>query len=190
MEKKDKKLAVINAAIKLFMEKGFDATSTASIAKEAGVATGTLFHYFKTKEELINSIYKETKAVWREETTKGFKEGEGIKEQTKRLFINSIDWALKRPEHYTFYKLFANSPQITDETRSEIEEHLGFMLQMVEAGQKQGIVKQGSAELIVSVGHGITNSVIEYLLQNPKKRQNRYFMETAFSMLWHSFEKK
>lgn len=190
MEKKDKKTTIINAAIKLFMEKGFDATSTASIAKEAGVATGTLFHYFKTKEELINCIYRETKAVWKEETIKGFKEDDGIKEQTWRLFINSIDWALNRPEHYTFYKMFANSPQITSETKQEIEEQRAFMHQMIEAGQKEGIIKQGSVELMITVGNGITYSIIEYLLLNPKKRRNKFFIENAFSMLWDSIIKK
>jgi len=46
---KDKRTAIIEAALKLFTERGFHGTSTAQISKEAGVATGTLFNYFPTK---------------------------------------------------------------------------------------------------------------------------------------------
>ena len=54
---KEKELQILNASLKLFVENGFHGTSTAEISKSAGVATGTLFHYFKTKEELINRLY-------------------------------------------------------------------------------------------------------------------------------------
>ena len=57
----DKKTAIMEAVLKLFTERGFHGTSTAQISKEAGVATGTLFNYFPTKEDLINSLYIEVK---------------------------------------------------------------------------------------------------------------------------------
>ncbi|MDD3246000.1 MAG: TetR/AcrR family transcriptional regulator [Methanosarcina sp.] len=50
----DKRTAIIETALKLFTERGFHGTSTAQISKEAGVATGTLFNYFPTKEDLVN----------------------------------------------------------------------------------------------------------------------------------------
>jgi AcrR family transcriptional regulator len=56
----EKKQQIMNAALKLFVENGFHGTSTAEIAKTAGVATGTLFHHFKTKQELINNQHFST----------------------------------------------------------------------------------------------------------------------------------
>ena len=53
MNKRD---LLIEAAIELFGEFGFWNTSTASVAKKAGVATGTLFNHFKTKDELIDEV--------------------------------------------------------------------------------------------------------------------------------------
>lgn len=44
---------ILRTAIKLFARHGFDRTSTAAIADEAGVSQGILFHYFKTKENLF-----------------------------------------------------------------------------------------------------------------------------------------
>ena len=50
MSKIDKKQAILDTALTLFVSQGFYATSTASIAKTAGVATGTLFHHFASKK--------------------------------------------------------------------------------------------------------------------------------------------
>jgi AcrR family transcriptional regulator len=48
-----KKEAILQATQALFAEKGFDGTSTAEIAQRAGVAHGTVFHHFQTKENLL-----------------------------------------------------------------------------------------------------------------------------------------
>ncbi len=52
----EKQLKIIEAAIEIFSEKGFAATSTNEIAKKAGVAEGTIFRHYKTKKELLVSI--------------------------------------------------------------------------------------------------------------------------------------
>jgi len=49
----DKKQLILGTALKLFVEAGFHGTATSKIAAEANVANGTLFNYFRTKEELI-----------------------------------------------------------------------------------------------------------------------------------------
>ncbi|MDY6844372.1 MAG: TetR/AcrR family transcriptional regulator [Thermodesulfobacteriota bacterium] len=54
-----KKEAILKAAIQLFAERGFSATATSMIAKRAGVAEGTIFHHFKTKEGILMSIIDE-----------------------------------------------------------------------------------------------------------------------------------
>ena len=59
-EMKDKspsELKIINAAIKNFAEKGYHNTKTKDIAKDAGLAEGTIFRYYKTKEELLTKLY-------------------------------------------------------------------------------------------------------------------------------------
>ena len=51
-----KKEAILNAAIDLFAERGFNATPTSAIAKTADVAEGLIFHYFKTKNGILAHI--------------------------------------------------------------------------------------------------------------------------------------
>ena len=52
----DKQAKIIEAAIEIFSEKGFAATSTSEIAKKAGVAEGTIFRHYQTKKGLLMSI--------------------------------------------------------------------------------------------------------------------------------------
>lgn len=47
---------ILEAAIKIFSEKGFSAATTSEIAKEAGVAEGTIFRYFKTKKDILIKV--------------------------------------------------------------------------------------------------------------------------------------
>lgn len=52
----DKQLKIIQAAIEIFSEKGYAASSTSEIAQKAGVAEGTIFRHYKTKKDLLLSI--------------------------------------------------------------------------------------------------------------------------------------
>ncbi|MBD2870844.1 TetR/AcrR family transcriptional regulator [Paenibacillus arenilitoris] len=55
-KKTDKQAKILEAAIEIFAEKGFAATSTSEIAQKAGVAEGTIFRHYKTKKDLLLSI--------------------------------------------------------------------------------------------------------------------------------------
>ncbi|MCR4434651.1 MAG: helix-turn-helix domain-containing protein [Clostridiales bacterium] len=52
----EKERRILEAAIKIFSEKGYSASTTSEIAKSAGVAEGTIFRYFKTKKDILRGI--------------------------------------------------------------------------------------------------------------------------------------
>ncbi|MCL6458999.1 MAG: TetR/AcrR family transcriptional regulator, partial [Gorillibacterium sp.] len=49
---------VLDTTLRLIMEKDLQATSMSLISKEAGVSTGSIYYYFKSKEDIINELYK------------------------------------------------------------------------------------------------------------------------------------
>ena len=53
----DKREAILRAAIKVFAQKGYFNSKVADIAKEAGIADGTVYLYFKSKDEILHSIF-------------------------------------------------------------------------------------------------------------------------------------
>jgi TetR/AcrR family transcriptional regulator, fatty acid metabolism regulator protein len=58
MIKNNKKELIINAAIRIFAQKGFYTATVADVAKEAGVADGTIYLYFKNKDDLLISLFE------------------------------------------------------------------------------------------------------------------------------------
>lgn len=77
-----KKKVILQAATRLFSEKGFKDTSMADLAKVTGAAQGTIFYHFNTKEELFLSILEELKGNIIEEFERYFAE---------RKFKNGLD---------------------------------------------------------------------------------------------------
>jgi len=55
---------IVNAAIKIFSQCGYEKTSTNQIAAEAGVSKGLVFHYFSTKKELFLSVYRQAVLIY------------------------------------------------------------------------------------------------------------------------------
>ena len=51
---------ILDAAVRVFARKGYHTSRVGDIAEEAGVAHGLLYHYFKSKEELLDTIFSET----------------------------------------------------------------------------------------------------------------------------------
>lgn len=67
MVKENKEEKILESAIKLFSKKGFSATTTSEIAKDAGVAEGTVFRYYKTKKHLLVKVMSKLIEVMSEE---------------------------------------------------------------------------------------------------------------------------
>ncbi|MGQ9523542.1 MAG: TetR/AcrR family transcriptional regulator [Armatimonadota bacterium] len=55
----DRRQAIVGAAMRLFAERGFDGTTTKAIAKEAGVAEGTIYTYFHSKRDILLAFAEE-----------------------------------------------------------------------------------------------------------------------------------
>ena len=58
-DRTDKHELILDAAIRVFAEKGFNAARISDVADAAGVADGTIYLYFKNKEDLLLSIFEE-----------------------------------------------------------------------------------------------------------------------------------
>ena len=56
----DKREAILRAAVKVFAQKGYFNSKVADIAGEAGIADGTVYLYFKSKDEILHSIFGST----------------------------------------------------------------------------------------------------------------------------------
>src|SRR6476469_11262783 len=63
----DKREAILRSAVKVFAQKGFFNSKVSDIAGEAGIADGTVYLYFKSKDEILHSIFDQAMAVFIDE---------------------------------------------------------------------------------------------------------------------------
>jgi AcrR family transcriptional regulator len=94
----DKRNAILDAATRVFAERGLTAAPTSEISKRAGIAEGTLFTYFKTKDELINALYREIKLELADAMMSGFPRKKSVRTRLRHVWDGYVNWGMKHPE--------------------------------------------------------------------------------------------
>src|SRR5204862_7340477 len=64
MRDPDKPQQIIDAAIRVFARSGYYNSRVSDIAREAGIASGTIYLYFKTKDDILVTLFREKMAAW------------------------------------------------------------------------------------------------------------------------------
>src|ERR1700719_3955071 len=120
----DKRTAILGAATKVVAKVGMSAP-TAKIAKEAGVAEGTLFTYFANKDELLNRLYLELKMDLRDAMMTGYPAGKSLIVRSRHVWDRFIGWGSAHPLKRRAVRQLAVSDRITEESKKLVEDALG-----------------------------------------------------------------
>jgi TetR/AcrR family transcriptional regulator, fatty acid metabolism regulator protein len=81
----DKREAILRAAIKVFARKGYFSSKVADIAGEAGIADGTVYLYFKSKDEILHSIFDRAMEEFIAEGKREISEISDVKDKLRRI---------------------------------------------------------------------------------------------------------
>jgi AcrR family transcriptional regulator len=181
--KLQKRDAILKAALTLFSERGFHNTPTSLIAKQAGVATGTLFHHFKNKEELINALYLELKMSLVEALKNEVEKSDSLKETLKNTWINGVKWGIMHPKEMQFILQYANSPFISHLTREQAMGQYEFIAEIYEKAMQEGIIKSTYADFVPDYFEGIFNLAVTHFRKHPEKISEEN-LEMAFDICW------
>jgi Transcriptional regulator len=97
-QKAEVKSALVKAGEELFKTKGFEETTIEEVTGTAGVARGTFYNYFQSKEDLALEIFYGTEELTTEQIEDFFAATPGTDNQIEALIANAVEWTLKRPE--------------------------------------------------------------------------------------------
>jgi len=186
MTKKEK---ILTTALNLFIEKGFEKTPTSRISAEAGVATGTLFHHFKNKEELINTLYVEIKTDMLASLANGIEQEVGLRSKFQQIWGKFLSWVLEHPKKYQFLMQFSESQFITQSTKQTIEELSQGIHALLEQGQKEGICRDLPLELLLTITHSLFTAASRYFLENPTDFEDQKLVDSTFDAFWAALSK-
>ena len=181
----DKQTEILRAALKLFVENGFHGTPTSLIAKEAGVANGTLFHYFSTKEELIVSLYVAIKKnlsacmVLEEDSFSS------LKEQMKYIYVSALKWGIDNTTEFRFIQQFISSPYLLKLAPEEIQQKNTRILQLFQQGIDEKIIKKLPIDLINTLVNSHLFGVSQYVNQCQLAASERdNIISYSFELIW------
>lgn len=190
----DKRQKILDTALSLFVEHGFYSASTASIAKEAGVATGTLFHHFPTKnallEELLTTVKQEfSDYVLQDSNVIAANRSLDIQNQAKTVWFAGLEWAVTHPQQLQLFFEFSQLQQIQNllgQTKSK--RLLSFLYQLIELGTEQAIFKPFSQALLAEWCHSQFLSSARYLSTQPRANIDE-LKEITFTLFWDGIVK-
>ncbi len=182
--KSNKRTDILNSALKLFITYGFNGTSTAKIALDANVATGTLFHHFSSKQKLFDELYLTIK----NELADVIQSTAHDKDNQKgwHFWFNALDWAVKNPLKIQMFNLYHHSEQLSAEVQQQIIlETFGFLTHFIEGEQQAGLFSQLPVDLVVIILQGIYLSTAQYLIDNPEC-DIKLIIESSYAMFMNS----
>ena len=147
----EKRRAILHAALKVFAERGYHGCRIADVASEAGVAYGLVYHYFRNKDELLESVFDEQWRIFIG-AIRAIAEGPGsAAEQIASVIRFALDVFRTAPAAVRV--LILEVPRTPDvlragSTRQTFETAMRLIAEMVQRGQREGELRSDLEPLV------------------------------------------
>lgn len=181
-EKQDQ---ILQSALRLFAAEGL-AVPTAQIAKRSGVANGTLFNYFPTKQDLIDALYialkKEVAQLFLEA---GADRAKSLKESSFVVWNSYVRWAIANPLEHKVMNLFKSANVLSARVLAEADDIFKPFNDLVRIGMEKGEVMKLDVQYLYRIKAAqIGASIDQAMLRNLKGKALEAHILTSFDIYW------
>ena len=184
----DKRNAILDAATRLFAERGLTAAPTSEISKQAGVAEGTLFTYFKTKDDLINALYREIKLELADAMMSDFPRKKNVRTRLQHVWDRYVNWGIANPEQRKVLAQLQVSEVLTKESRDAGSAPFVEFQVMIRDGIEQRVFRNDlPVELISKSLAALVEATIDLTVSNRSKAKQ--YRDSGFQMFWAGITK-
>lgn len=132
---------IFQSALGLVKEKGLAGITMCEIAKEAGLATGTLYIYFTSKEELINTLFSECRKASAESYFRNYDAAQPFKKGFTVVWMNILQFRIKNFEEVVFMDQCYHSPFINECTMKLTKQMVQPLFKLIERGKEENTFK-------------------------------------------------
>ena len=157
----EKRQLLLGAAVRVFAEKGYHAARVGDIAEEAGVAYGLLYHYFRSKDEVLETIFRTTWSNMIATVESIAETGDPAREQLRKVTEVILRTWRRDPDLVrVLVREVTRSPQLQRQV-DEISAALGSLQGIIERGQATGEFRADvDARLASVVWYGALEEVL------------------------------
>ena len=176
---------IYQSALELFASQGIQSTSTAQISKKAGVASGTLFVHFKSKQELIDTIYISIKKNAFSDLIKNMPADSSIELQFKEASRNIIEYFLNNYHEFIFLGLVNIDPMVSEEAKAIGFKNFEKSMTDMKIFCKEGYYRDMDFDLLMQINW----STMETIIKNLKLRNLNKPSESELKLIWDIMKK-
>lgn len=165
----DKKKAIFESTLELVKDNGFHGTPMSLIAKKAGIAAGTIYIYFDSKDELMVELYAYIRTKMVDAMLQNDDEQLPYKERFFNLWLNHCKFYINHPDALCFLEQFTNSPYyLQDNPPKDDERFQKIIKEFTKSGVESGVLKSINYQLLGMIIHGSVISAAKIYLRKIK----------------------
>ncbi|WP_233836977.1 TetR/AcrR family transcriptional regulator [Paraburkholderia sp. ZP32-5] len=179
----DKRNAILSAAVQVIEEQGLGAP-TARIAKLAGVAEGTLFTYFDSKDALLNALYLTLKDELREALAPDFPHTENLRERALYLWTSYVDWGVANPHKRKVMLVLSASERITEQSRAVGMQAFADAGMLIADCIARGHLRDQSPAFASAIMGALAETTMDFIVREPRQRQK--YLDAGFNSFWNA----
>ncbi|SDO04244.1 transcriptional regulator, TetR family [Rhodoferax sp. OV413] len=179
----DKHAAILDAAVRVIAERGLSATPTSAISKAAGVAEGTLFTYFKTKDALVNALYLDIKREMADTMMASFPRHAAIRQQLQHVWDRYVEWGAAQPAKKLAMAQLHTSAYITAESRTVASGPFAEIEQVCKASIASQVLRDYPVPFIWACMSSLAEATIGCMAQDPQAAAS--YQRAGFEVLWN-----
>ena len=180
-----KREAILEAAIRIVGEQGLSA-STAAMAKQAGVAQGSLFNYFPTKSDLLNAAYLRLKDELNDAVLAGLPDSADTRRQLHHLWTRWLHWGTSNVAHRRALAQLSVSDQITESSRAASFKRSTIGIGIVQRASAGGVLGHQPIDFVATIVDAIASATMDHMIRVPAQAET--YRETAFDALWKALQ--
>lgn len=169
------------------VREGINDSPMSKIAKDINVAVGTIYHYFKSKEDIINEIYHSIKKNVGDVILQDAHGGEDYKQEFERVTLAIYDYYASHPIQYSFLLQVEYSPIILESVRAECNQYFSPVFEFYKRGMDEGFLIKMDLMVMGILTYNIILSMLEFKVKGIELSEDQIDESIAFS--WRAIAK-
>jgi AcrR family transcriptional regulator len=179
----DKHNALLLAAEQVFAERGLAAAPTSAISKQAGVAEGTLFTYFRTKDELVNALYRSIKLELADALMSHFPRQGPVRDRLEYLWNAFVDWGVANPQRLNVLDQLSVADTVSEESKAVGYEPFAEIEALAQYSIKTGVLRAYPVAFIAASMKTLAETTMAFMNVYPEEAKR--YRKVGFEVFWN-----
>ena len=175
---------IVKAAISVFGQVGYDAAAMSEVATQAGVAKGTLYLYFPSKEKLFEEIYLQCRAERLQACGVDTEERLSVMEKLCRRLRNGTRWELAEPVKNRLVRAYLTHPVFGKRVENVVESlNTQALMPIFQQGVTEGEFRSLPLALLMEMYIRFGSAVYYYIEKHPEDAENETLWQDIYASL-------